>query len=108
MEDIMFKSIAYGAALVASFAGMTAAASAVEPEVNREVVRFDDLNLANPAGVAILERRIASAARRVCGYDQARRNSLIVSRDISTCMTNALATARQQVAVKAGAEILKG
>lgn len=32
-------------------------------------VSFDDLNLAKPAGLASLHRRVESAARRVCGIE---------------------------------------
>jgi len=33
----------------------------------REVVRYEDLDLSRPAGVAALDRRIAAAAARLCG-----------------------------------------
>lgn len=100
----MLKSIACALVLAASLPADAAAG----PVVTQEVVRFDDLNLANAKGVQLLERRIESAARRVCGYSDARGFSLIVRREVSTCMDNALASARQQVAVKTGATIRKG
>ncbi len=102
----MLKSIACALALAASLP--IAAVAASEPVVAQEVVRFDDLNLANPKGVQLLQRRIESAARRVCGYNEASGFSLILRREVTTCMDNALASARQQVAVKTGAAIRKG
>lgn len=102
----MLKSITCALALAASLP--IAAAAAAEPVVTREVVRFDDLNLASPAGVKALERRIGNAARRVCGYNETRGFSFILPKEISTCMNNALASARQQVAVKTGTTIRKG
>lgn len=42
-------------------------AKIAEADVSRESVRYDDLNLDNPAGVAVLLRRIRAAAGRVCG-----------------------------------------
>lgn len=100
----MLKSIACTLALAASLP----AAAAAEPVVKNETVRFDDLNLASSAGIATLERRINSAARRVCDYYEPRGFSYIMSKDLSDCMDNALASARQQVAVKTGATIRKG
>ncbi len=101
----MLKSIACGLALAAS---LPAAALAAEPEVKSEVVRFDDLNLASPAGIATLERRITSAARRVCSYRDDRGLSRIVPKEVSDCLDDALASARQEVAFKTGAAIRKG
>lgn len=100
----MSKLLACALALTASLP----AAAAAQTVVKNEVVRFDDLNLASPAGVAKLERRINSAVRRVCDYHDSRGSSLLMSKDLSNCITNALASARQQVAAKTGAIILKG
>lgn len=101
----MLKLLTCALALTAS---LPAVAANPERAVRNEVVRFDDLNLASPAGVATLERRINSAARRVCDFRDSRGSTLLVSKDLSQCMTNALASARQQVAAKTGANILKG
>jgi len=101
----MLKSIACALVLAA---GLPATAAFAGPVVKKEVVRFDDLNLGSPAGVAALERRINAAAKRVCDYNETRGFSYIVNKDISDCMTNALASARQQVAVKSGTRIRKG
>ena len=60
-----------GAALFATFCLSAAAAPAAAEPVSRSV-SYADLNLANPAGRAVLETRIKAAARAVCqdgGYD---------------------------------------
>ncbi len=101
----MLKSIACALVLAASLPAAASAAAAIE---STEVVQFKDLNLASPAGVATLERRIVGAARRVCGYATARRLSLNEQQGTSACMNRALNSARQQVALKTGTAILKG
>ena len=40
--------------------------STVEERPRTEIVQYRDLNLASPAGVSALDRRIALAAERVC------------------------------------------
>lgn len=100
----MLKSLACALVLAASFP----VAAAAETDVRNEVVRFDDLNLASPAGVTALERRINAAARRVCGYQDTRGGSKIIPKEYYDCLDNALASARQQVAAKIGATIRKG
>lgn len=100
----MLKSIACALALAAS---LPATAAATDKVVRNEVVRFDDLNLTSPAGVAALERRINSVARRVCGYNEVY-GTRIIPKDVSECMDSALASARKDVAAKTGAAIRKG
>jgi UrcA family protein len=101
----MLKSIACGLVLVASLPATTLAA---QPVAKSEIVRFHDLDLASPAGVAALERRINSAARRVCSYYDGRGLSRIVSKEVSDCLNDALASARKDVALKTGTAIRKG
>ena len=101
----MLKLIVAGVALAAS---IPAAAVAAEPNVKSEMVRFDDLNLTSPAGIATLERRINAAARRVCNYYDDRGASRIVSKEVTSCLDDALASARQEVALKTGTTIRKG
>lgn len=100
----MLKLMTFALALTAS---LPVAANPAR-ETRSEVVRFDDLNLSSTAGVAALERRINSAARRVCEYRDARGSTYLLSQDQAVCMKNALASARQQVAAKTGTAILKG
>lgn len=61
-------AIAFGATIVASIAGMLAPpARAATVETRSTTVRVDDLDLATAAGEARLRRRVASAARELCG-----------------------------------------
>lgn len=103
----MLKSIACGLALAAS---LPAAAAAPDTNVERRqtTVHYDDLNLASPNGIAALERRLVGAARDVCGYAEARHYTRIVPSSVSACVTAALASAREQVALKEGVAVLKG
>jgi UrcA family protein len=62
------SSILAVAAIAAGFATIgLGAAPAVAGQLDAVMVRHQDLNLANSAGQAALDRRIAAAARRVCG-----------------------------------------
>lgn len=101
----MMKAIVCASALAAC---LPAAAAASDTVVQQEVVRFDDLNLGSPAGIKTLERRINAAARRVCNYHDPRGSSYLVPKEVSDCMDNALASARQQVAVKTAGTARKG
>lgn len=74
--------------------------AAATPALHYEsrVVRFDDLNLASPAGFDQLERRIDAAARAVCG---ARAGVLVSPSELAltrACMIQAKAKAAKQVA----------
>lgn len=95
----MLKQIACALTLAVS---LPTAAMAAEPLVRSEFVRFDDLNLASPAGNKTLNRRIEAAVRRVCGYSEGRGFSLIVRQEVTTCMTNARDSARSDIALKTG------
>ncbi|HWK73295.1 MAG TPA: UrcA family protein [Povalibacter sp.] len=54
-----------------SCGALAATAGTPLPE-NSVVVRYDDLNLANPAGIQTLYRRIRTAAKVVCGGSESR------------------------------------
>jgi UrcA family protein len=60
------------------------------------VVRFDDLNLGQPRGVAMLYGRIQAAAAQVCG-DAQRVGSRIVSTAWQVCVAKAVDRAVAQV-----------
>lgn len=101
----MLKSIACALVLATS---LPAAAVFAQPVVRSEVVRFNDLDVATPTGAETLDRRIQSAARRVCQYTQVRAHSKIIPEEYRDCLANALAGARQQVAAKTGTTSRKG
>lgn len=56
--------------LVAAALALTAAASAQAAAPAALAVRYQELDLARPAGIAGLYRRIGAAARRACGAAQ--------------------------------------
>jgi UrcA family protein len=88
MEADMMKALVTALGLVAA---VPAAAS------ETRIVTYDDLNLANPAGMARLEKRINSAARSACGASQSRTGpgEFVASR---LCVEKAKSDARAQVA----------
>jgi UrcA family protein len=55
---------AFGAAALCT---LTSPAGAAENDPPSKIVRFDDLNIANPAGAKVLYHRIQAAAQQVCG-----------------------------------------
>ena len=66
----------------------------LDPEIRREVVKYDDLNLSADAGLRTLKTRISAAARRVCATD----GQGIQRKGAGACRQQAAATALDQVA----------
>lgn len=91
-------SAAIGALGLGLFATASQAA-AVRPgdQVARHVVRYGDLNLDSHAGVDELYQRIVTAARGVCGTDQA--FSLIAQVESRRCAEHAIARAVATVGI---------
>ncbi len=52
--------------------GLALPAVAVAAEPQSVTVKYADLNLSTPEGQQALDRRIESAARKVCGFGEAR------------------------------------
>lgn len=90
----MLKTVTCVLALAAALPTVAIAGSVPE----RQIVRFDDLNLATPAGMERLERRIESAAREVCGMSMTRIASASEFSRGRACLAKARASAAQQVA----------
>ncbi|WP_165356355.1 UrcA family protein [Sphingosinicella sp. BN140058] len=78
-----------GAAILAQ----PGAASAADPldEPRTALVRIDDLDLGSAEGQQRLDRRIGTAARRVCGFER------MLSRVIRECMAEAKQSAISQL-----------
>jgi UrcA family protein len=79
----LLAAVWQGNAVAAAPAAVTAT------DVNRVVVRFADVNLDQPAGVATLYRRINLAADHVCG-ERYRAGSRFVSTDWRVCVGQAV------------------
>lgn len=92
----MLKSIVCALALAATFPALAADGGSLASE--SRIVRYDDLNLASPAGMKRLERRIDAAARAVCGLGSAGPTAPSEFAKSRVCMTAAKAGAAKQVA----------
>lgn len=84
------------AALALAFT--TSPALATSGEVHTKDVEFADLNLSSSEGQARLERRIESAARSVCSVHENRTGTRLRSPELSTCLANARASGKKQMA----------
>jgi len=89
--------------VLAALAALTTAPVAAAETVS-VAVGFDDLNLASPAGVATLEKRIKAAAEKVCA--QAERRELWARASWQECKAATLADAMEQMASVLPAETL--
>lgn len=80
-----------GSALCVLALNTALAGDVMTPEANNGniAVSFDDLNLAKPAGLASLHRRVESAAHRVCGVENFK-VSLDVTRKNRECVSSTI------------------
>lgn len=85
--------------MLRTFIGAVALAASVPAFAEQSrTVRYNDLNLASPAGIERLEDRINGAARLVCGARDDYRQSLILQAETRKCIADAKARAMAQVA----------
>lgn len=89
----MLKTMIGALALAATMPAVVPAAAA-----ETRIVRYDDLNLASPAGMERLERRINAAARTVCGAHAGRIAGVSDTLETKACVAQAKARAARQVA----------
>jgi UrcA family protein len=89
------KASAFAFLALAAVAGSAGAASAQEREDQTVVVRFADLDLTRPSGMARLDTRLRHAARTVCDSRARDARSL---REDADCRARALSDARTDVA----------
>lgn len=85
---------------LASFGLTTAAVPALaeSSDMATLVVSTAGLDLSSPEGQRILDRRIESAARKVCDNDRMRTGTRIPASEARQCVAKAAAIARKQVA----------
>ena len=76
---------------------LASAISATSPAQTMQV-KFDDLNLSTPAGQEVLQQRIKSAAREICGMDEKATGTRIRSTEASRCYNQAVGSANAAVA----------
>lgn len=90
------RSLAFSLVAAASLYPLSATAAPILVEaVPTAKVSFADLDLTAEAGKASLSRRIAAAAKQVCGTPSARELNTILARE--RCRKNAVASANMQV-----------
>lgn len=92
----MSRSSSLAATIGGTLALLAIAAPAAAEDLHgrrQAVVNYGDLDISKPADAARLERRLASAARRVCDNSMSRMER---GRDIR-CRSDALARARAEV-----------
>jgi len=84
------------ALLAVTLAAMCAIANAGTPaESAQRTVRFADLDLTHPAGVAVLHQRIRAAAQEVC--QPLSEHDLVMLAASRSCVTDAIARAVKDV-----------
>lgn len=87
----MMKTILAGALALAVAVPATA-------QTPTRVVRYDDLNLESPAGVARLAQRIDAASRAVCAPTSGRQGVPGEASRVRACVAKAKAAAERQIA----------
>jgi UrcA family protein len=69
-DSALFAAFCAAVLITCLFVVATAFAGEAPDAVPREIVKVEDLNVSSPAGVAVLYKRIHSAAQRVCQVGQ--------------------------------------
>ena len=106
LRSIALAATACAAATLSMTAPAAAADITVMPESVTVRVSYADLNLASAEGRAQLDRRIAGAARSICGtYFPTDLRMFALVRD---CREDAIASARIPTAVASNAVVLTG
>jgi len=88
MQTIKNRSVAAFGAVIATFATV-AAASPARAETSAATISYAGLDLGSAAGSAIVERRIRTAANKVCGPLEFR-----VRNQVLACRREAIANAK--------------
>ena len=94
------------AALTLTAAPATAADIVVAPEAVSVRVSYADLNLASAQGRAVLDRRIAGAARGICGTSFP--TDLRMTALVEDCRADTIASARIPAALASNAVMVTG
>lgn len=92
------RNIAAMATATLALAFTASPAMADGSETYSKTIQFADLNLASPEGQARLEQRIESAARSVCSVHENRTGTRIRSPELDSCLANARASGKKQMA----------
>jgi len=106
-ELIMIKIFALGLLAAAT---ISAPAFATPPvaEARIAAVQYGDLDLSTENGQRVLDRRIAAAARDVCGTDERITGSLTPSTSSRTCYVRAINNLEREVAARTDRQQQRG
>jgi UrcA family protein len=91
------SAIAVAAMLGAGASGYAALSAAADPETRSTIVKYDDLNLANPQGAAALYRRIVAAAHQVCDAFDDQQRFPGLQADVKACLQQAISRAVTEI-----------
>lgn len=96
----MQKVIVIATSMLATSAlfAATPGVATAQPATASIAVNHADLDLATPQGQRRLDRRIAAAARTICGLDSQDTGTRMASRESTECYRQALNDVRQRVA----------
>ena len=98
----MRKLFTLGLLAIATIATPVFARAAPDAETRIAAVRYSDLDLATADGQQVLQRRIESAAREVCGTAERITGSLLPSTSSQTCYIRAINNMEREVAARIG------
>jgi UrcA family protein len=88
-----------GLLVAACFGALAGSVLAAAPDPRQQVVNFADLDVSRPQGIAILYRRIESAAREVCGSVSERELSQAIRWHV--CLDQAITRAVSGISIPA-------
>ena len=94
-DNMIFSAFSAAVLITCLFVVTNAFAGKPGDDIPNETVKFQDLNVSSPAGVAELYQRIHAAARRVCRVGEGR--DLEMAQRAKTCANEAEARAVTQV-----------
>lgn len=98
-ESTIYVAFSAAVILTCMFAVGTSFAAVRDDEVPSETVKFQDLNLEHPAGIAALYKRIHTAAQHVCAEQESR--DLTNLQRVKACETQAEGRAVAQLNIAA-------
>jgi UrcA family protein len=97
-ESTIFAAFSAAVIFTCMFVVATAFAAVPSDEVPSETVKFQDLNVASPAGVAALYGRIHRAAQHVCAVQDSRELANVQRANACAAQAEARAVAQLNIA----------
>ncbi len=104
----MTKLFAIGLLAAATISAPALAGAAPSDEPRVAAVRFGDLNLDTAEGQQVLQRRLETAARQVCGTEERITGSFLASTSSHSCYVRALENLDREVAARIDRQSQRG